>query len=205
MGGHTSSGGTHMGGDHPHSGRALAAEDRARVLQLREELNSLSAKEVRKRAAEAGVSHREVEAVIHGPRAEIVALILAAQGIRQPESSEDEFLTPEGEGAAAGHSAAGQVQVAGNPGEVWSTMHGLPGEEEIQATHFRRVDPKSSAYSYHQADVRPRPAPLAPFSRVYVCVWRGRRSARRSRRRRTRPAPLSTRSGARPTPTAMDT
>ena len=192
MGGHTSSGGAHMGGDHPHSGQALAAEDRARVLQLREELNALSVKEVRKRAAEAGVSHREVEAAIHGPRAEIVALILAAQGTRQPgESSEDEFLTPEGEGAAAsaaGHSAAGQPQAAGNPGEVWSTMHGLPGEEEIQATHFRPrtdmratkvairaavgmgsgVDPKSSAYSYHQADVRPRP-PRSPAS-LLACL-----------------------------------
>ena len=57
---------------------SLPSGEREKVLSLTRELNAMGEEAVRKRALAAGASKRDVDARIHGPRAEIAALILAA-------------------------------------------------------------------------------------------------------------------------------
>ena len=57
---------------------SLRSGEREKVLSLTRELNAMSEEAVRKRALAAGASKRDVDTRIHGPRAEIAALILAA-------------------------------------------------------------------------------------------------------------------------------
>ena len=58
---------------------SLPSGEREKVLSLTRELNAMGEEAVRKRALAAGASKRDVDARIHGPRAEIAALILAAE------------------------------------------------------------------------------------------------------------------------------
>ena len=60
------------------SDMSLRSGEREKVLSLTRELNAMGEEAVRKRALAAGASKRDVDARIHGPRAEIAALILAA-------------------------------------------------------------------------------------------------------------------------------
>jgi len=57
---------------------SLPSGEREKVLSLTRELNAMGEEAVRKRALAAGASKRDVDTRIHGPRAEIAALILAA-------------------------------------------------------------------------------------------------------------------------------